>query len=86
MSIRKRSRLEVLVAVIGVAVVLAGVFFSSTSRSEAIVALEYLVVCHLQTQTMEYSTVTSPGAVNGHMSHKEDLVLAPLSICPSKPN
>jgi len=86
MSIRKRSKLEVLIAAIGVAIVLGGVLFSSTSRTEAIVALEYLVLCHYQVQSGEYSQVTSPGAVNGHMSHKEDLVLPVTSLCPSKPN
>jgi hypothetical protein len=84
MSDRRRSKLEVLVAVIGIAAVLGGVLVASTSRSEAIVALEYLVLCHFQTQTGEYSQVLSPGAVSGHIKHKEDLVLAPTSVCPQK--
>ena len=78
MSDRRRSKLEVFVAAIGIAVVLAGVLFASTSRSEAIVALEYLVLCHYQPQTEVYLQVVG----NGHLNHKEDLVLPPKSQCP----
>jgi hypothetical protein len=84
MADRRRSKLEVLVAVLSLAVVLGGVLVVSTTPTQAIVALEYLVICHYQVQSGEYSEFTSPGAMNGHMSHKEDLILPPASFCPQK--
>ena len=84
MSDRRRSKVKVLLVAVCLAVVLGSLLIASTTPAKAVVALEYLVICHLKVQTGEYSQVGSPGAVNGHTSHKEDLVLPPLSVCPDK--